>query len=336
MSLELNLGRTPSGIPIILRNPENPHVSISGRSGSGKSFLLRQLIEQAVQQRALCIVLDYTSDFTDYTTDGIPIQRIDVTSPAFTMNPLVRADGQSLDQCVQQLLCLLHSVFRMGPRATMGLRDTCKKYLQIGGIPTIKGLLEYATGVKKSGTGLAAALDPLALLASQIHSGPVPISLNLTTPGLVILDFCQIIDVDLKKFVVELLLQAVWTQRTTRPLLGMPPLVLILDECQNLAWGQNSMSIRILREGRKYDIAGWFASQWINRTEAIAALGQAALQAHFRPDDQNVRQLARRLCPTGGSALARYQTLIQSLRRGQFLYQAPSGRVLKVLVPAQI
>lgn len=334
MTIELKLGCTQSGSQVTLRNPENPHISLMGRSGCGKSFLLKQLMLQVVKQGGLCVVLDYSGDFQEYAlpTD-IPAERFDVTSSAFTLNPLIGGStDQSVDVRSQQLLAAMRSVFRLGPRASTALRNVAREYLTLESMPSTKGLLEFVAGKGKIGVGLAAALEPLELLDSLVHSGSTAISLNLTRPGLIILNFNRIVDQGLQKFIVELVLQSVWNQHTTEPLSYEPPLVLVMDEAQNLAWGQNSMAIRILREGRKYDLAGWFASQWISNKEATAALGQAALQAHFRPDDQNVRQLARRLCPAGGSDLVRYQKLIQSLQRGQFVYQDSSGKVVKVLV----
>ncbi len=44
------------------------------------------------------------------------------------------------------------------------------------------------------------------------------------------------------------------------------------------------MPVRILREGRKLGIGGWFASQWVENERAKAALRQASVQMHFRQD----------------------------------------------------
>lgn len=92
------------------------------------------------------------------------------------------------------------------------------------------------------------------------------------------------------------------------------------------------MAIRILREGRKFNLAGWFSSQWLDHKDAAAALGQAALQAHFRPDGQHVDQLAKRICSTRPSDLPRCRKLIQGLRRGQFLWQQPNGSPVIITV----
>lgn len=328
----LELGRTPSGGKAVLSNPPNPHAFISGQSGSGKSFFLKRLTAQAVQQGALVLVFDYTGDFTTFDSlNGLSIQKVNVASPNFSVNPLLGNAGQSTDIRAQQLLNLMRSVFRFGSRAATALHRCARMYLMETQHPNLQGLLNYAQSQQDVGRGLDAALEPLDLFASLIHGGEVPLSLNLCNPGLVVLDFAQVQAQDLRKFLVELLLRSIWDQRTATQPLPDFPLILVLDECQGLSWGQDSMSIRILREGRKFGIAGWFSSQWISNKEASSALSQAALQAHFRPDDQNMDKLAKSFCQLKVD-LPKYQDLTRSLRVGQFLWRRLDGKCVLVHV----
>lgn len=93
------------------------------------------------------------------------------------------------------------------------------------------------------------------------------------------------------------------------------------------------MAVRILREGRKFGLGGWFASQWINNKTALSALGQAALRANFRPEDVNIPALAKQLAQTGGTP-AQWQKLLRRLKVGQFLYFRRDGKNILVNVPA--
>lgn len=332
MNISLTLGHRLSGTDMLWSHAVNPHIAVYGQSGTGKSFFLRQLLIQAAQQGALCLVFDYSGDFRNYIPpDGIPFCRIDVSGPDFSLNPLVSMSSGDDDLCVQQLLCALHSVFRMGARASLKLRQVTQRYLASeAGFPTLNGLLQYAQKQEVSTSGLLAALEPMELLSTMVHCGNQPIGLDLNSPGLVVLDFARIFDRQVRNLFVELILQAVWAHRIHS--VGGCPIVLLLDECQNLSWGVNSMAVRILREGRKYDLAGWFATQWINDGAISSTLGQAALQAHFRPDEQNVRRLAKILCPHDAKELDAYQRLIRSLSQGQFLMKTDPGPVLRVQV----
>ena len=312
-----------------MSNTVNPHLAIWGQSGTGKSTLMKKLLIQAANQGALCLILDYSSDFQDFTPpENLPCQHIDVTAPTFKLNPLAGLPGQSPDARAQRLLASFHSVFQMGPRADLALRQITPEYLAENGAPTLDGLLAHIVNVENPGRGLEAAKEPLELLASLVHCGKEPINLDLGTPGLIVLDFSKIYDQSLCRLLVEISLQALWTSHTV----NQPPLILVLDEAQSLAWRQGSMAIRILREGRKFGIAGWFASQWIDNKNAVAALGQASLQAHFCPDGEHLNKLAKSFCSTHPSDLPRYRRLIQGLRCGQFIWQLPDGRQVVVNV----
>ena len=165
-----------------------------------------------------------------------------------------------------------------------------------------------------------------------VRCGEELISLDLTAPGLSVLSFNQILNTRIRSLLVELLLGAVWAQRISQS--DWPcPLILLLDECQNLSWGEGSMAVRILREGRKYGLAGWFSSQYITQKTAAAALGQAALQAYFRPDDANIPHLARSFSQAGAGSAAQWSQLIRNLKVGQFLLSNGPGNHLVVTVP---
>lgn len=322
--LEFHLGHTLAGRDMIWRNADNPHISITGQSGTGKSFFLKKLIQQAVSQGAVCLVPDYSSDFCGYVPpEGHRFQYIDVTSPDdFALNPLIGAPGQSPAVRAQQLVASLHSVFRTGSRAAVALQKATVEYLAVNNAPSLPGLLAYISEQERPGAGLLNAIEPLELLSSLIRCGDEPITVDLDSPGLVVLDLNNIFDPKICSSLVNLILQTLWTVHAQE----QPPLVLILDEAQRLNWGAGSMAVRILREGRKFGIAGWFSSQWVNQKDAEDALEQANLHVHFRPGEQNAGKLAKNLgCPCPAD-LPRYRKLILGLHRGQFLWLNPDGK----------
>lgn len=334
MSLPLFLGHTKSGASVTWFEANNSHISVTGQSGTGKSWFFKGLLEQAALQGTICLILDYSNDFRNYTPpEGVSFQRIDVTSPAFTINPLASAPICGSKFSAQRLLSSLHGIFRMGPRASLALQRATLNYLEKNKTPTLEGLLDYAKDEQPTSIGLTAALEPLELLTSLIHCGSSPISLNTASPGITALGFEQVVDCKLRTFLVELILCSVWDQRISTVATPTHPLNLMLDECQNLNWGDDSMAVRILREGRKYGLAGWFSSQWISNKIAEAALGQAALQAHFRPDDAHIEQLVKLLRQTDANKSEQWRKVIRSLKVGQFLMQKPGERPKIVTVP---
>ena len=331
--LHLTLGRTRAGAPVIWSGADNPHIAVSGRSGSGKSYFLKGLLEQAAQQTATCLVLDYSGDFPGYRPpEGIPFRRLDVSHPDFRFNPLAHGDDSSPQVAAQRLLTAIHNVSRIGARASLSLQTAALEYLEAAAHPSLRGLADFARQKERPNAGLAAALEPLDLLAALVRCGEEPISLDLSAPGITVVGFGQIVNAKVRSLLVELILGTIWTQRISRS--NWPhPLILLLDEGQNLNWAQDSMAVRILREGRKYGLVGWFSSQYITQKTAAAALGQAALQAYFRPDDANIPHLARSFSQAGAGSAAQWSQLIRNLKVGQFLCRQPSGQAFVVSVP---
>ena len=331
--LHLTLGRTRAGAPVIWSGADNPHIAVSGRSGSGKSYFLKGLLEQAAQQRVICLVLDYSGDFPGYRPpEGIPFRRLDVSHPDFRFNPLAHGDDSSPQVAAQRLLTAIHNVSRIGARASLSLQTAALEYLEAAAHPSLRGLADFARQKERPNAGLAAALEPLDLLAALVRCGEEPISLDLSAPGITVVGFGQIVNAKVRSLLVELILGTIWTQRISRS--NWPhPLILLLDEGQNLNWAQDSMAVRILREGRKYGLVGWFSSQYITQKTAAAALGQAALQAYFRPDDANIPHLARSFSQAGAGSAAQWSQLIRNLKVGQFLLSNGPGNHLVVTVP---
>lgn len=332
MNLTLSLGISPYNRPVLWTDPVNPHISVTGQSGSGKSYFLRGLLEQAAAAGASCIVFDYTSDFRTYTPpEGIPVRRFEVGRPGFSLNPLVGVGDDEAELIVQRLLAAIHSVFRLGSKGSMALREAALFYLDCTKTPTLRGLAGLLRDMKQT-PGLLAAREPLELLASLLPCGEERLTLDLDTPGLTILGFERFLDRELRSAAIELILSAIWDVWTLRT--GHAhPLILLMDEAQNLGWQRDSMAVRILREGRKHELAGWFATQWVDKPEIVRALGQAALQAHFRPDDRGIFSLARLLGHENPEQTAQFRALLHSLKRGQFILQPPDGKSVLVRVP---
>ena len=69
----------------------------------------------------------------------------------------------------------------------------------------------------------------------------------------------------------------------------------------------------------------------MDKPDAVAALQQAALQAHFRPDSGGVNRVLNTLdlAPEERGAC---RQLLHKLRVGKFLWQMEDGRVLGVNV----
>lgn len=335
--MELILGYRGDGRAITSAGAENPHVFIDGISGSGKSFALKRMAEQVVRQGALVIAFDYTGDFVAYEPPkDLPLQQMDVMGGELRINPLAPTPGASEFVRAQRLVNLLLVGYRLGNRACIDLQATTCRYLcTCAGTPDIAGLLEFIKAEPLT-KGLESALEPLMGLSQLLISGPEGISIDLDSPGFLVLDFKQAESGWMRKLLVEVLLRVIWDRRTSAAADVRCPLVLLLDECQNLNWSQDGMPARILREGRKFEIGGWFSSQWVENEHAKAALRQAAVQMHFRQDKETALRLARLLTVNAPEKKERYAQLIRSLKRGAFFTRDFYGGICMGFVPERL
>lgn len=319
--MKIKLGTNLNGSCITSAGGGNPHMFVDGISGSGKSFALRHYAEQAARQGARVVVLDYTHDWADYEA----ADRMDVVDDV-TANPLAAVGGASAFTRAQRLTNILLAVYRLGSRATVALNGAARSYLEeMAETPDIEGLLRYIRG-RPLTRGLDAVLEPLEALAQFLTSGADHINIDLKKPGILILDFKQVESVQMRKLLVELLLRGLWDKKTAEQA-GTCPLVLLLDECQGLYWGESGMAVRILREGRKFGIGGWFASQWVSDAVARTALRQAATQLHFRQDAAAAKRLAVELAAVSGRGPEAYARTLRRLVVGDFITQDADGAV---------
>ena len=96
---------------------------------------------------------------------------------------------------------------------------------------------------------------------------------------------------------------------------------------------ESDQEVRILREGRKYGVGGWFATQWIHDRTAMAALGQAGLHLYFRPAEDDLHKSAMKLANGNRKCVVECEKRLSRLKVGQFLYR--NGHRLVVSSPPQ-
>ncbi len=80
------------------------------------------------------------------------------------------------------------------------------------------------------------------------------------------------------------------------------------------------MAHTILREGRKFDVAMWASSQYIENPKAVKVLSQAALQICFRPDDWSIDKTARRLTQSNPKQQMACKRELMRLQPGEFFF----------------
>ena len=178
----------------------------------------------------------------------------------------------------------------------------------------------------------ARLLPKIRSLGRLIPSGEKEIDWKVNVPGITIVDLSKIKDRAAKRILTEMLLNSICDLRMNgTPGKDETPLIVLLDECQLLSFREGSQEVRILREGRKFGVFGWFATQWINDKNALSALGQAGLHLYFRPAEEDLHKTALKLAHGDRKRVAECEKRLSRLQVGQFMYA--SGQRLIVSSP---
>jgi DNA phosphorothioation-dependent restriction protein DptH len=116
-------------------------------------------------------------------------------------------------------------------------------------------------------------------------------------PGKITVYELQGLEAGTKKIILEFLLWDLWAFASLKGL-ECKPFVTVFDECQNLSYKSGSPVSKILTEGRKFGFCGIFITQFLNARfdkETIGLLEQCATNFYFRPPDEEIRTVAKKL-----------------------------------------
>ncbi|MGN8890315.1 ATP-binding protein [Dysosmobacter sp. HCP28S3_G4] len=345
MDYRLDLGCSAAGVPLRWENASNGHIALLGQSGRGKSFTMRNLLAQLPEQGVHAYVFDYSGDFRGETARSLfarsaaAVDVRDVRQQA-RINPFrsLRLSAvyteDSADTSARLTGAILDAYQFRGSAQPLYLRSALTDFMTSAAFqPSFEALASFIESDESRASKMQASLIRLKDLGRMFSCSQEGCDWGLDKPGITILQFDTIQDRAAQVLVTELLLSDLWAEKLQAQQ-DTCPIVVQLDECQRFCFDEASMLLRILREGRKYHINGWFASQWLNRRNAVCALEQAALRAYFYPGDRNIHALARALCPNSAQT-RQCEDLIRRLQVGQFLYTDQTGRLLLNCVPPQ-
>ena len=331
MDFELRLGQSREGVSLRWGRASNSHIYLSGQSGRGKSFLLRQLMEQLPPQGVRCIVFDCSGDFR-HALQGDVLEDVRNVRKVAKINPFRRIFldvgylEENADVAARVTGTVMDAYNFKGQAQPVYLRNAIADFLcEFQGESSISAFVAWLSKDNERVAKMAGTIERLKDLGRALPEDAGGVDWHLDKPGITVLQFNTIPDRAVQVIITELLLADLWSEKLQAS--GSCPVVALLDECHHFRFRNGSMPMRILREGRKYHFSGWFASQWIDDKTAVAALDQAALRAYFYPGDRNVNSLAKILC-SEPARRQQYTQLIRSLEIGDFLYQGKNGTIL--------
>lgn len=323
MDYQIHLGNLSLGTPLLWRGNPNFHAYITGASGQGKTFRLREMAKQIPEQGGRCIIADFSGDFVRaYPQQSWPVvdtEVIDLRSGNYQLNPFLPLnENETIDDITDRVMDMFSSGLRLGPSQWALLSDIIDEGLHSGELTGMDYIIEYLQII---GRGSALTLLPkMKTLKRLLPCGKEEIDWKADTPGITIVDLSKVKDPTARIILSEMIMSAICSIRMNGEPGDYTPLVLLFDECQHLRFREYDHAVKILREGRKYGIWGWFSTQWIHNRTAAAALGQAGLRIYFCPAEDDLHDTALKLSCGNRKMVEGYENRLRHLKVGQFMF----------------
>lgn len=320
----------------------NPHILVTGMSGTGKSvFCQSQIVQRAeAGERIIAFNYDNVLDRSQMlpeirklydknchvinVVDGIPI-------PLFT--PLVNAEGkkESADATIHRVTSILRVAGNLTEAQARELNAAVKYVYQketysAFGIKAISRKLEdIGTPIAYRTLGnLRAIFDSNAIVDGDFFDNDKRI-IELNFEGIEYDDEQAIV-----RFVSDYVMRLAKTMY-----FADNPITIFLDEVHNFDFGAKSTMRSLVNEARKYSVTLLMATTSIvsNGKTKMSVLNQAGTRIVFRPPSNECRDTAELLDKRRKSFLI---CELVDLKRGQFIYSvsardASAGKSFDVL-----
>lgn len=297
------------------KNLNNRHLLINGNSGCGKTYCIQALLMEAASQGVSSVVFDYTGGFANSKLDPIFKERLGdrikqriVKIAKIPVNPFEKNEIQ-IDEDIfvpeedadvaDKISEIFKAVYELGDQQKSAVYSAVLNGLKIhGSSMSFPVMVEELENI---GTNYAKTV----ISKIQAFTDFNPFAVDDTFSWGDIRDSEGVVYVfqfagygrDIQVLLTELLLWDIWNFCVKN---GdeSKPFILVMDEAQNLSHGEKSPSAKILTEGRKFGISGWYATQFMKpqlSDDEIQRLQQAGQKLYFCPPDDGVMTVAKNI-----------------------------------------
>lgn len=317
-------------------NLNNRHLLINGNSGCGKTYCIQALLMEAAMQGVSAVVFDYTGGFANSKLDpqfkdtlGDRIKQRVVKIAKIPVNPFEKNDIQ-IDEDIlvpeedadvaDKISEIFKAVYDLGDQQKSAIYSAV-----LNGLKTYESAMTFPLMVEELeniGTNYAKTV----ISKIQAFSDFNPFAVDNTFSWSDIRDSSGMIYIfqlagygrDIQVLLTELLLWDIWNFCVKN---GdeSKPFILVMDEAQNLSHGEKSPSAKILTEGRKFGISGWYATQFMKpqlSDDEIQRLQQAGQKLYFCPPDDGVTTVAKNIDITSQGAKD-WADRLKKLKKGE-------------------
>lgn len=300
----------------------NYHILGLGQTGTGKTTALRTVSRNIAMDGGRVLMLSFNGTQDTMQADG-HVRRLSIKKEGFpfhVLTPLKRPNGEKEDavDVVEALIGVFSTVSRLDVRQKMVLRKAVMKVMHcFGSINAFQQIGNELQRDPKNREALS-VYDRFYQVFVKGKMAEESVGEKFISPGqITILDFGEF-DRMTQTFFVELTLAFLWRVAAFRGPGGNEPLYLVLDEFQDLSLKRNSILAQLLREGRKYGISLFLATQTLETfsKEQKALLQQAATRLYFRPATCDIKGILDMIGTKNRQDLTE---LLRSLARGECL-----------------
>lgn len=290
----------------------NRHLLINGNSGSGKTYCIQTLIMEAVKNNISVIVFDYTDGFTESKLDkslkdflGNKLVERSVKYEKFPINPFKRHKvihgNKEFDEfdadIANRIASSFKAVYNFGDQQRNvvyeAVAEGLDKYKDNMNFKVMADLINESKN--PSASTVYSKIKPFIDYDPFLTGNEFSWEDMLKSKGELYIIQLSGFDREIQVMLTEIILWDIWSYATR---FGNEdnPMPIVLDEAHNLSHDSSSPSGRILAEGRKFGISGWYATQFMKgrlKSESIGNLQQAAQKLYFSPPEESIVEVSK-------------------------------------------
>lgn len=321
----------------------NRHLLITGKSGQGKTYFIQTLLHSLSVNNIDSIVIDYTDGFLPNQLEPLLLKSLNgkidqkiIYKESLPINPFKLGEidfggglksPENTQDMVDRVTQVIDFVFNLGPQQKNELAVAIKEgYQTFGEQLTFTKLRARLSDDDTSHDKLIGRISSLLDRDPFSYNSQFSWEKLLSNTGTVHIFQLKGFQPSIQKVLIEFMLWDLWSYSQRRgDNAKNRPIPIVLDEVQNLNFGSNAPTVKILQEGRKFGWSGIFATQQIDsiKGDGQKAIYNSAESIHFLPPEVQVHNLARSLT-SDDKQRAEVESLLKGLKKGEAIDVGPN------------
>lgn len=307
----------------------NPHISITGESGSGKTQAIKAIVSELGKQGLPALILDFKDDYSDESFTAAEKFRVyDASFESLPFNPLTPPSDRRQNlikpsQHIYQVENIIKRIYRLGDQQAYRLREAMKQAYQAAGISLQPSALSAGTRFpafdkvqeqlldEKGNESLLGRLSPIFDLG-LFRTDAEQSNLDEFLKGSAVIRLGQLPSDEVKNSVAEFFLMALYNHLIRQPQTHTLGHLLVLDEAWRVV--ESPFLTPLMREGRAFGLGVVIGSQF-PRDLPEAVRGSTATRLFFSQGQvEQIREIQRTIVgKTSGPEADHVAGMVRSL-----------------------